>query len=57
MGSRRTPEEVDTMQVQDLINGIKASCRKVLKENLVGIYLHGSLAFGCFVWERSDVDF
>ncbi len=25
--------------------------------DLVGIYVHGSLAFGCFQWERSDLDF
>jgi len=31
--------------------------REVLKENLVGVYEHGSLAFGCFRWEVSDVDF
>lgn len=28
-----------------------------LKENLVGIYLHGSLAMGCFNPQRSDIDF
>ena len=26
-------------------------------ENLTGIYLHGSVAFGCFRWEKSDIDF
>ena len=31
--------------------------RKILKENLVGIYEHGSLSFGCFRWEVSDIDF
>lgn len=29
---------------------------QVLGENLVGIYLHGSLAMGCFNTERSDID-
>ena len=29
----------------------------ILGKNLVGIYLHGSAAFGCFSWERSDIDF
>lgn len=31
--------------------------RRVLGENLVGVYLHGSAAFGCFRWETSDLDF
>jgi len=31
--------------------------RQVLGENLVGIYLHGSLAMGCFNPRTSDVDF
>ena len=31
--------------------------QKILKENLVGIYEHGSLSFGCFRWEASDIDF
>ena len=29
---------------------------RVLGENLVGIYVHGSLAFGCFTWETGDID-
>lgn len=30
--------------------------REALADNLVGIYVHGSLAFGCFVWETGDID-
>lgn len=30
--------------------------RTILGENLTGIYLHGSLALGCFNPERSDID-
>lgn len=40
-----------------LLDEIAAEYRMVLKKNLVGIYEHGSLAFGCFHWERSDIDF
>ena len=40
-----------------LLNEIAAEYREVLKENLVGIYTHGSLAFGCFSWAVSDIDF
>ncbi|QLY80304.1 nucleotidyltransferase domain-containing protein [Clostridium intestinale] len=31
-------------------------CKSKLKENLVGIYLHGSLAMGCFNKYKSDID-
>lgn len=30
---------------------------RILKENLAGIYVHGSLAFGRFCFERSNIDF
>ena len=30
---------------------------EILDKNLTGIYIHGSVAFGCFNWESSDVDF
>ncbi|MBR4145003.1 MAG: DUF4111 domain-containing protein [Lachnospiraceae bacterium] len=30
--------------------------KDILKENLVGIYLHGSLVMGCFNPEKSDID-
>jgi len=36
---------------------IKKSCIEVLKDNLVGIYVHGSIAFNCFRWEESDIDY
>jgi streptomycin 3"-adenylyltransferase len=31
--------------------------QSILGNNLVGIYLHGSLAFGCFNPNKSDIDF
>jgi len=40
-----------------LLREIAEEYRAVLKDNLVGIYAHGSLAFGCFRWETSDIDF
>jgi len=39
-------------QVDQLINGV----RELLKDNLLGIYLHGSLALGCFSPGQSDID-
>lgn len=42
---------------QALLQVIKDQCIAILGDSLVGIYLHGSLASGCFRWERSDIDF
>ena len=38
------------------VNGFVNELREVLEDNLVGVYLHGSLALGCFNPERSDID-
>ena len=44
---------MDPYQVLDrVVRRFKA----ILKENLVGIYLHGSLAMGCYS-AHSDIDF
>lgn len=40
-----------------LMHRIKDRYASILGDKLVGIYLHGSLAAGCFCWDRSDVDF
>ncbi len=40
-----------------LLEKISLSCQKILKENMVGIYVHGSLAFQCFHWKTNDIDF
>lgn len=45
------PPEVRT-QIERLTETFKTQ----IAENLIGIYLHGSLAFGCFNPLRSDVD-
>ena len=39
-----------------LLSTIAQQYRQILCENLVGIYVHGSIAFGCFNWDRSDID-
>lgn len=47
----RAPEAIQrqlTLMVQEI--------REALVDNLVGVYLHGSLAMGCFNAERSDLD-
>lgn len=45
------------MDYQALLHVIAEQYSEVLGENLVGIYVHGSIAFGCFTWGKSDVDF
>lgn len=42
--------------VRQQVEQVCAALRALLKENLVGIYLHGSLATGCFNPDRSDLD-
>lgn len=44
-------------KVENLLQQIVLTAQKAFGENLVGIYVHGSLAFGCFRWEQSDIDF
>ena len=43
-------------KVENLLQQIVLTAQKAFGENLVGIYVHGSLAFGCFRWEQSDID-
>ena len=45
------PTDVKT-QVLNLVDGLAG----LLAENIIGIYLHGSLAMGCFNLRRSDLD-
>ncbi len=44
-------------RVQALLEVIARKIQSILGDNLVGVYIHGSLAFGCFTWDQSDVDF
>lgn len=45
------------MNAEEILCQIAEEYGRILGENLVGIYVHGSLAFGCFHWEKSDIDF
>ena len=40
-----------------VLNQIEDAYRRILEDALTGIYVHGSIAFGCFCWENSDIDF
>ncbi|OBZ09062.1 hypothetical protein A8L34_23245 [Bacillus sp. FJAT-27264] len=44
------------MQVQVVLDRIQSLFVEELGDNLVGVYLHGSLAMGCFNPSRSDID-
>jgi len=41
----------------EIMEMIKCEYQQILGENLIGIYLHGSLAMGCFHPTVSDIDF
>ena len=45
------------MGYNKLLSLISEQYNQILCDNLVGIYVHGSIAFGCFNWDRSDIDF
>ena len=45
------------MNYNNLLEAISKQYNSILGENLVGIYIHGSIAFGCFNFDRSDIDF
>lgn len=44
-------------EIGNLLSWIVRESREILKDNLIGVYLHGSLAMGCFNPKLSDVDF
>ena len=45
------------MSPQALLQKIRTGFESILGDNLTGIYVHGSLAFGCFQPDSSDIDF
>ena len=45
------------MRVNALLQQIKTEYLAILGDTMVGFYVHGSLAFGCFSWEPGDLDF
>jgi predicted nucleotidyltransferase len=44
-------------EISQLLSAIVTQCTSLLGDNLVGMYLHGSLAMGSFNPDSSDVDF
>lgn len=44
------------MDMESLTNLFVQKCREIFRDNLVGVYLHGSAVMGCFNAEKSDID-
>jgi len=44
-------------EIKELLDKIVENFKSILQDNLVGIYLHGSLALGCFNPQTGDIDF
>ena len=45
-----------SLQTDSLLNCFVEESKKILCDNLVGVYLHGSLVMGCFNPQQSDID-
>ena len=45
------------MNERQLLQRVCDAYQHILGEKLVGFYLHGSIAFGCFTWATGDIDF
>lgn len=44
------------LNTERLLNGFVEESKNILRDNLAGIYLHGSLVMGCFNPQKSDID-
>ena len=44
------------MPYQSILDEIIDKSKEILGKNLIGIYLHGSMAMGCFNPDKSDID-
>lgn len=44
------------MLYQNILNEIVDQSKQIFGEELIGIYLHGSMAMGCFNPDKSDID-
>ncbi|MCD4754072.1 MAG: DUF4111 domain-containing protein [Anaerolineaceae bacterium] len=49
--------EIQPEQLQPLIETLHQQLRAVLKNQFVGLYIHGSVALSAFEEDRSDIDF
>ncbi len=56
MSAHNDPSCIPVPFCRSLLNDITEMCTRVFQESLIGIYLHGSLAMGCFNPAKSDID-
>ena len=47
----------DSLRARKLLERVTGEYRRILGRKLTGVYLHGSMAFGCFTWATGDIDF
>ncbi len=45
------------LKLKALLDKIRTGFDEILGDTLTGIYIHGSVAFDCFNWNSSDLDF
>jgi len=57
IGNAAGAKRSNTMPYQNLINEFVNITKEIIGSHLTGIYLHGSLAMGCFHPKKSDIDF
>ncbi len=57
LGARWEKRAREEARARALLDAIAADFRRALGPRLVGFYAHGSLAFGSFRWDTSDIDF
>lgn len=43
-------------KLKELLDDFILNSKNILYDNLIGIYLHGSLAMGCYNEKISDID-
>ena len=53
----RSTSEADRRKLSRLLAKLSCAMQEILRENIVGIYIHGSIAQNAFRWNVSDVDF
>ena len=56
MGMTQNGWAACSSETQNQIESLISALKNALDDDLVGIYLHGSLALGCFNPDRSDID-
>ena len=44
------------IDTEELLKRFTNESKRIIGDDLAGIYLHGSLAMGCFNPDRSDID-